>query len=602
MRFILKSLCVMGALSFGVQAGQGEAHQSGQSFASSLVGNVTGAAKGTNPHEVPGFQTDRPQEASLSSGALGEAAFQASKKDEAAQHIISEARDRKSFKIDPDTDPLLVAGNEAIKNPQKVLSEEFVETPESRENKSEEIKTCEESGEETLEEGEERRIVTVEKPKHSLQVYIYSHGWSGGLVRNIITGAKLDGSTSNTSEYAAGTTIYNPLPEHYQSRIKSISFAPSCTSPSYVSLSSTGILSVTTAYGSWFYINGVTVSIDIEVNPGEENTTDVIDSTCQSLEEKVDKGLCSYEAEIIVEGPQTRVINEYAVTRDWWLRKKIYRCHYPARNDCKALRTKGCYQINSECKEKVNDSCVVWEQTYSCPTGKRSLKSFRSSNKSNPYCLTGNCADTSYEANGEMMNVMSQLSALREVQEDLQNCKVIFGGQDRRCTRHCVGFKDCCGPEGGWGVSTKLTECDKDETELRDLRNRNLCVQVGTYCAEKKAGICLRKKTSFCCYGTKMARLIQQNGRTQLGIGFGAPDAPNCSGLSAEELSRIDFSKIDFSEVFEDITSKMVPKGQEQSLAQVSTKRIQENMTLLTKPSLNPQMQSSTQELREKGF
>jgi len=201
-----------------------------------------------------------------------------------------------------------------------------------------------------------------------------------------------------------------------------------------------------------------------------------------------------------------------------------------------------------------------------------------------------------------MMNAISQLSALREVQEDLRNYKVIFKGQDRRCTRHCIGFKDCCGPEGGWGVSISLTNCDKDEKELRELRNKNLCVQVGTYCAEKKVGVCIRKKTSFCCYGTKMARLIQQSGRAQLGIGFGAPDAPNCSGLSADELSRIDFSKIDFSEIYEDIRSKTVPKGQEQSLAEVSTKRLQENMTLLTKPSLDPQTNLSVQQLKEKGL
>ena len=200
------------------------------------------------------------------------------------------------------------------------------------------------------------------------------------------------------------------------------------------------------------------------------------------------------------------------------------------------------------------------------------------------------------------MNVISQLSALREVQEDLRNYKVIFKGQDRRCTRHCVNFKDCCGSEKGWGVSAHLVKCDKDEKELRELRDKNRCVQVGTYCAEKLAGVCIRKKTSFCCYGNKMARLIQQNGRVQLGIGFGAPDAPNCSGLSTDELSRVDFSRIDFSEIYEDIKSKTVPKGQAQSLVQVSTKRIQENMTLLTKPSLNPQANLSTQKLKEKGF
>ena len=83
---------------------------------------------------------------------------------------------------------------------------------------------------------------------------------------------------------------------------------------------------------------------------------------------------------------------------------------------------------------------------------------------------------------------------------------------------------------------------------------------------------------------------------------MGAAYSTNCAGLSTDELSRIDFSRIDFSEMYEDIRSKTVPKGQEHSLSQVSTARIQENMTLLTKPSLNAQTNLSTQELKEKGF
>lgn len=545
MMLILKFLCFMVGLTFVAQAGQSEAHQSGQSFANSLVGNVTGAAKSTNPSVVPGFQTDRPPESSLEAGSLGEAALQASTTNEAAQHLTSQARDRKSFKIDPNTDPLFVGANQVIANPQKAMDEEFIEVSGSDMDDSEELKTCEESGDEYLQHCSKYLKL---KLKITPEVRTSVYGCPGH------------------QQYRENDKYAVALEGHYS------------------------------------YCNGCVVTgVNVTPKKVEVVAKEWVDG-CAVLEGLTEKGLCRYHNKTTSPKNETRTIDGEPVQQDHFEEHFEYACLKASNKSCAGLREKGCYQINSVCKEKMGDVCVLWEQSYRCPTGKRSTKTFRSTNKSNPYCLTGNCADTSYEANGEMMNVISQLSVLKEVQDDLRNYKVIFRGNPRACTRHCVSFKDCCGSETGWGVSMHLAECDKDEKELRQIRNKKLCIQVGTYCAEKVLGVCIRKKTSFCCYGTKMARLIQQKGRSQLGLGFGSPEAPNCSGLSADELSRIDFSQIDFSELFEDIKSKVVPKGQGESLAQVSTKRLQENMTLLTKPSLNPEANLSTQELKEKGF
>ena len=49
--------------------------------------------------------------------------------------------------IDPHTDPLIMAGNQIIGNPQKALDETIVETEEGG-GVTEEIKTCEEGGDE----------------------------------------------------------------------------------------------------------------------------------------------------------------------------------------------------------------------------------------------------------------------------------------------------------------------------------------------------------------------------------------------------------------------------------------------------------------------
>jgi len=121
----IRSLFVQMVIFFlsnaSTHAGQAETYQSGQSVASSLLGGVTGAAKSTNPHDVPGFQTDKPKEAFLDAGSLGDAALAESRNNEAAQHLHTEAQDRKSFKIDPNTDPLFTEGLQAVADPQKAL-------------------------------------------------------------------------------------------------------------------------------------------------------------------------------------------------------------------------------------------------------------------------------------------------------------------------------------------------------------------------------------------------------------------------------------------------------------------------------------------------
>jgi chemotaxis protein histidine kinase CheA len=528
-----------------------EAHQSGQSFGSSLLGGVSSAAKSTNPHDVPGFQTDKPKEAFLNAGTLGDAALAESSTNETAQYLHTQAKDRKTFKIDPETDPLFVGGNRVVSNPQKALNEEIVAELDSDGGVSEEIKTCEEGGEEYSQSCSKRLEVAL---KITPQAGYYTPKWCIEHWANKRTGRK----------YKCG----------------------GCRGGDYV----------------------------ITQHKKVEATDKWIDG-CTVLEDLTEKGLCRYESKITSTKNETKTIQGEPINRDHFEEHYRYTCFKapPVSNSCAGLREKGCFQIDSKCKEqarleKVGDVCVLWEQTYSCPSGKKSLKSYRASSKENPtqtslFCLTGNCADTSFEANNEMMNAMSHLYALREVQNDLRDFKVIFKGTHRWCTRNCLDFRDCCGDGKGWGVSLHLSSCDAKEIELKTLRDKRLCVQIGTYCAERDAifNSCLRKKTTFCCYGTKMARLIQENGRAQLGIGFGSPESPNCEGLSPEQLSRIDFSKINFSEIFEDIKSQTVTKDQKQSLAQVSTERLQNNMTLLTQPSLDQKHldAKSTEELQK---
>lgn len=560
-------LILLGATGFmTVPAQASDAYQQGMSLAQSIPLPQPGS-----PENVPGYEGTNLSQSQIKAHDLGEHSFKASKSDEASQLISENHEKGERFVIDPHTDPLILAGNEITNNPQKILGETIVET-EGGGVVAEEVKTCEEAGDEFLEECEEVRIVTVpEIQKHRSSFTGTPYDWK--LVPTIYRNCNvITGETWCPYNYGYcyyNFNLVNPVPVHLRHRIKSYQFAPGYSPVVPMSLGPHGLLHIPETP----YRLPIDVPIEFTFLPDEKDVSETIKNNCHHWEEQVEKGLCSYEDVVVIEGPQTCVINELPVTRDWWRRKKIYRCRYPAKNDCAGLRSKGCYQVKSACKQKVANTCVVWEQTYNCPHGRVVGKTYRSSNKENPFCLSGDCADKSYMPNSDFVQVMAHMSVLKEAGDDLKNLGTIFKGQDRRCTRHCVGFKDCCGNGNGWGVSLKLASCDATEKELAELRSKNRCIHVGTYCAEKKVGVCIRKKTSFCCYGTKLAKIVQEQGKRQLGLGFGSPEHPDCQGLTAEQLSNIDFSQIDFSEILSEVmgrtktpTSEKLVSGIQQSM------------------------------------
>lgn len=107
-------------------------------------------------------------------------------------------------------------------------------------------------------------------------------------------------------------------------------------------------------------------------------------------------------------------------------------------------------------------------------------------------------------------------------------------------------------------VVTEVLTCSmtQDEGILALRRGANLCHYVGSYCSKKILGWCSERKQGYCCYNSKLARLINVQGRAQLGKSFGSAKTPNCSGFSPTELASLDFSLIDLSEFIADIKPK----------------------------------------------
>ena len=136
-------------------------------------------------------------------------------------------------------------------------------------------------------------------------------------------------------------------------------------------------------------------------------------------------------------------------------------------------------------------------------------------------------------------------------------------------------------------VYQELTQCDKDEQALSVKIGQKLCHSVGSYCAQKVLFGCLVIKETHCCFNSKLARIINEQGRVQLGRDWGAAESPQCTGLTMTDIQKIDFSKIDLSEFIQDIIPKAIDVNAATDKASASVKNLTEKYQSVTTGTSN---------------
>lgn len=101
--------------------------------------------------------------------------------------------------------------------------------------------------------------------------------------------------------------------------------------------------------------------------------------------------------------------------------------------------------------------------------------------------------------------------------------------------------------------------CGQPDVESALLNASGYCRYIGEYCEKRWTGIgCVQRARGFCCFNSKIARIIHEQGRPQLKSfgpqgGWGSPSSPNCRGFTPEEFQMLDFARIDLNEYFGDI-------------------------------------------------
>lgn len=173
------------------------------------------------------------------------------------------------------------------------------------------------------------------------------------------------------------------------------------------------------------------------------------------------------------------------------------------------------------------------------------------------FCLDGECDKAQSGKSNDFGEAVSQLAALAAAGKDVAALNGIdvraFTGQAKFCKKAATGYSNCC-KDSGWGQDIGLAKCSSDEKALAKAKTNKLTVSVGEFCSKKVLGVCLEKKRSYCQFDSKLAQIVQQQGRNgQLHISFGSSKHPDCRGITVDELQQIKFDQLDFTNLYEDL-------------------------------------------------
>ncbi|ALR22986.1 MULTISPECIES: conjugal transfer protein TraN [Sphingobium] len=302
--------------------------------------------------------------------------------------------------------------------------------------------------------------------------------------------------------------------------------------------------------------------------------------------------------------PQTRIINGVPVTQPCWAWQTNYTCNEITQgNDCGELDDKPeCSYVRDECIDDEDDpdytpgACKVSQKVYRCPvptTATDDPKQYVCGN--DVYCINGDCETIEREASTEFKDALVALHALGQAGEEFDEENfTVFSGERDTCHKPVFGLVNCCagktsglltagagaaaiagGPTAIAALATPFLTmflCSTDEKML-DIKDRmGFCHKVGTYCSSSVLGICKTKRTAYCCFESKLSRILQEQGRIQLNKPWGKPKKEQCQGFTIDEFSRLDLSVMDFTEVYSEFVDAAKLPDEVSTLSEIQDK------------------------------
>ena len=164
------------------------------------------------------------------------------------------------------------------------------------------------------------------------------------------------------------------------------------------------------------------------------------------------------------------------------------------------------------------------------------------------WCVGAGCETVRSRSNTGFVDATSRLNMVLELGgEEFDRDRLrFFTGERRTCNIKWFGLANCCTDSG---ALVGLADCSAEEVELAEERHAGNTRYLGQYCARRTFfGVCRRRARAWCVFGSRLGRILQEQGRSQLGVGWS-----DCRGLTVAEVERIDFGRLDLSEFTEDL-------------------------------------------------
>lgn len=430
---------------------------------------------------------------------------------------------------------------------------------------------------------EERLIISVQQnvdEKHyPIIVTLHSGRYYMAALINLMTGAVIDHGPRDSSASIQGVLPRNIDRSSLAAVIKSSNLGGSTIKGlGYQNYGQDYALNIQLEHRNKDSRISASILIDFVLRQVSNTVTENWTSNCQNIS----KG-CSLQDEICTEGQATKLINGLPITKDCWAKRITFICEHNSgiKDTCEPLINIGCEQISSHCEKTEEDQCVLFKKTFRCATKDCTYQKLCTDI---PKCINGDCSTHDKNEDKDFNQAAGSFAALMSAGKSMDKAnQYIFSGKPMSCSKAPIGYLNCCG-DGGWGEILN-DKCDEEEKILQDKREKHVTIEIpGEYCGKEIGGVCILYKRRYCVFTSKIARLIQEEGRLhQLGRSFGEPENPNCNGITPEELQKIDFSRINFSEVAEDIKNA-IPIHDQAALISRINKNIQE-----TKGKINAQ-------------
>lgn len=594
MKRLLIALCGVGALSLG---GASNDYKTGSEFASGLKNTGTDTIKNTNPADIIPNYTANPSESGyyggVTSGAasgLENAGVKAMNDTDAGQATMEVMKNRPPDKLDLEA-PFLKAGidmrdkaeseSEQITVPcQDVTLDKTEITSHQCERVPAASLACTRTAKITWEEveGWETRPVTILPHQ-----FVYRKvGGSRNSGFTFEFRAPISGviQTGTLNIWVQDGTLYNRTGMFMNTSIKFWKSETKTLNAHGIVLQENTVVSSGAFSGSGAWADKITNSI-LDRFRGKSATltlalTVLVKTKVPSPKiEWVEHCPFDKSEEVKVEtqcteagGIKTVTVGgkQYDVYSECWQYTDYYAKQSADNGSCgDYMKNPACTIVKTTCIESVGSTCLREQAVFSCEKG---LTGGGKMCGVELICASGECDQIKNDKANSFQKAVSALAAVAAAGEDVAELNDVnvraFTGQRYTCRKAAAGFNNCC-KSGGWGSDVGLAHCDSEEKALGKAKNRNLTVYVGSYCSNNVLGVCLQKKEAYCVFDSKLAKIVQEQGRGgQLRIGFGSAKDSDCRGITVDELQAINFDLLNFADFYSDLESGTdIPADQE---------------------------------------